>query len=62
MASLTDALKEHVNGNMVFWLNHHDLKVLNGQLTDVRDDHVVMRSGDQTYYIPYSGIVAVRSA
>jgi hypothetical protein len=61
MKSLEAALKPLVNREVAAWLNHHDLKVLTGRLTEVNTEHVVIRTGaDQTYFIPYTGIVAVR--
>lgn len=61
MPSLEAALKPYVNREVAAWLNHHDLKVLTGRLAEVAADHIVIRTGaDQTYLIPYGGIVAVR--
>jgi ribosome maturation factor RimP len=61
MNSLEAALKQLVNREVAAWLNHHDLKVLTGRLMEVHPEHIVVRSGaDQNYYIPYTGIVAVR--
>ena len=43
------------------WLNHPDLKVLTGRLMEVHPEHIVVRTGaDQSYFIPYDAIVAVR--
>jgi len=60
MTSLESALKALVNRDVAAWLNHHDLKVLTGRLVAVDADHIVMKSGDHTYFIPYNAIVAVR--
>lgn len=61
MNSLETALKPHVNREVAAWLNHPDLKVLTGRLVEVNTEHVVIRTGaDQTYFIPWSGLVAVR--
>ena len=61
MNSLEAALKPLVNREVAAWLNHHDLKVLAGRLMEVHPEHIVVRTGtDQSYYIPYSAVVAVR--
>ena len=61
MNSLETALKPHLNREVAAWLDHHDLKVLTGRLTEVNSDHIVLRTGaDQTYFIPWGGPVAVR--
>ena len=62
MESLKAALTHLVNRDVVTWLNHHDLKVLNGRLVEAKDQHIVMRSGEHTFLIPYTAIVAARSA
>jgi len=61
MASLQDALRGLVGREIAAWLNHHDLKVLTGRLTEVNAEHIVLQTGsNQTYFVPYGGIVAVR--
>jgi hypothetical protein len=61
MPSLEAALKPYVNREVAAWLNHHDLKVLTGRLVEIAGDHIVLATGaNQTYLIPYGGIVAVR--
>ena len=60
MKSLENALTGHLNREVAAWLNHHDLKVLTGRLTEVRAEHIVIKSGDHTYPIPYHAIAAVR--
>ena len=62
MESLRAALNQLINRDVVTWLNHHDLKVLNGRLVDVKEEHIVVRSGEHTFLIPYTAIVAARSA
>jgi len=62
MQSLQAALMQLINRDVVIWLNHHDLKVLNGRLLEARTEHIVMKSGEHTFFIPYTAIVAARSA
>lgn len=63
MNSLEAALKPFLNRDMAVWLNHHDLKVLNGRLLEVHSDHILLRSGaDQSYFIPYHSVTAFRPA
>ena len=62
MQSLQLALSQLLNRDAVVWLNHHDLKVLNGRLIDGKAEHSVMKSGEHTFLIPYTAIVAARSA
>jgi ribosome maturation factor RimP len=60
MKSLESALTPYLNREVAAWLNHHDLKVLTGRLLEVRTEHIVLKSGDHTYLIPYNAIAAVR--
>ncbi|HVB15818.1 MAG TPA: hypothetical protein VNF04_04740 [Stellaceae bacterium] len=60
MPSLEGALKPLVNRDVAAWLAHPDLKVLNGRLIEVQAEHLVLKSGDNTYLIPYHALVAVR--
>ena len=60
MKSLESALTALLNKEVAAWLNHHDLKVLTGRLIEIGTDHIVLKTGDQTYFIPYNAIVAVR--
>jgi ribosome maturation factor RimP len=62
MKSLETALTQLINRDVVVWLNHHDLKVLNGRLVEIRPEHIALKSGEHTFFIPYSAIVAARSA
>ena len=62
MESLKAALTQLINRDVVTWLNHHDLKVLNGRLVEVKPEHIVVRSGEHMFLIPYTAIVAARSA
>jgi len=62
MQSLQTALTQLLNRDVVVWLNHHDLKVLNGRLIEIRTEHITMKSGEHTFLIPYTAIVAARSA
>ena len=62
MKSLETALTQLINRDVVTWLNHHDLKVLNGRLIEVRPEHIVVKSGEHTFFIPYTAIVAARAA
>ena len=62
MTSLATALRPLVNRDVAVWLNHHDLKVLAARLVEVQDEHIVLKSGDQTYFVPYTAITAVRPA
>ena len=60
MSSLVAALKNIANRKVAIWLNHIEFKVLAGRLTEVQDEHLVLRVADSVYYIPYHAIVAVR--
>jgi ribosome maturation factor RimP len=60
MKSLESALTTLVNREVAAWLNHHDLKVITGRLIEVSTEHIVIKAGDNTYFIPYNAIVAVR--
>ncbi|HEV8678378.1 MAG TPA: hypothetical protein VGQ90_03300 [Stellaceae bacterium] len=62
MESLKAALSQLINRDVVTWLSHQDLKVLNGRLVEVKNEHIVLRSGEHTFLIPYTAIVAARSA
>ena len=43
---------------MVF-LNHPDLRTLNGRLVGVQSEHIVIRAG-QDYHIRYIALIAAR--
>jgi ribosome maturation factor RimP len=61
MNSLHAALTAHFNREVAVWLNHHDLKVLTGRLTEISADHFTIKTGaDQTYLIPYGTVAAIR--
>src|SRR5438105_3720110 len=60
MTSLVTALKNLVNREVAVWLNHPEFKVIAGRLVDVQAEHVELRVGDSTYYIPCGALVAVR--
>jgi ribosome maturation factor RimP len=62
MQSLQTALTQLINRDVVTWLNHHDLKVINGRLIAVQTEHIVLKSGEHTFFIPFNAIVAARSA
>lgn len=60
MTSLEDSLRGLVGREVAAWLNHHDLKVLTGRLTEVAGEHIVIKVGEQSYFISTGAIVAVR--
>ena len=60
MTSLAVALKNITNREVAVWLNHPEFKVIAGRLVDVQPEHIELRVGDSTYYIPCDAIVAVR--
>ena len=60
MTSLATALKNLTNREVAIWLNHPEFKVIAGRLVDVQAEHLELRVADSVYYIPCSGIVAVR--
>ena len=47
---------------IIVWLNHPELKTMNGKLIDVGADHVAILADNHTYIVPYTAIVAVRNA
>ena len=62
MASLQKQLADLKGGRVILWLNHAELKSVNGTLTNVEPEHVAVVFDSHTYLIPYSAIVAVRAA
>jgi ribosome maturation factor RimP len=62
MASLQKDLSPIRGADVAVWLNHAELRSLGGRLMSVQNEHIVVRTGDQDYYIPYTAIAAVRRA
>ena len=62
MASLQKQLTNLKGGRVILWLNHPELKSVNGMLTNVEPEHVTVVFDSHTYLIPYSAIVAARAA
>jgi ribosome maturation factor RimP len=60
MDSMERELVAHRGQEVAAWLRHADLKVLTGRLTKIESEHVVLVSGEHTYYIPYDAIAAIR--
>jgi hypothetical protein len=59
MVSLQNALGPMQGSEIMVFLNHPDLRTLNGRLIAVQSEHIVIRAG-QDYHIPYLSLVAVR--
>lgn len=60
MQSMERELAAHRGQEVAAWMRHPDLKVLTGRLTKVESDHIVLVTGENTYYIPYNALAAVR--
>jgi hypothetical protein len=61
MQSLQDQLGSLIGTGIIVWMNHPEQKMFNGQLTEVKSDHLSILVTDKTYWIPYHAISAVRS-
>lgn len=62
MPSLQNQLTDLKGGRVILWLDHPELKSVNGTLVDVQPEHVAVVVDSHTYLVPYSAIVAARAA
>jgi hypothetical protein len=63
MLSLKSQLYPLIGSGVILWLNHPELKTINGQLTDVQPHHLALVDDQgHSYVVPYNGIVALRPA
>lgn len=60
MQSFETAMRSLMHRQIVVWLNHPDLKSLGGTITRVYEEHFEVTSDQNTYYIPYMSVTAVR--
>lgn len=61
MITLQQQLTQLIGSGIILWINHPELKTLNGNLTEVNPRHIAMVVDGKTYWIPYESIAAVRS-
>jgi hypothetical protein len=53
-------MRSLLHRQIIVWFNHPDLKSLSGQITRVYEEHFEVSNDQNTYYIPYTAVVAVR--
>ena len=62
MATPQEELKDFQGRRVILWLNHPELKTINGALTNVETDHLEVTFDNHPYLVPYSAIAAIRGA
>jgi hypothetical protein len=62
MATLQEELRDFQGRRIILWLNHPELKTINGALTSVEPDHLELSFDNNAYLVPYSAIAAIRAA
>jgi ribosome maturation factor RimP len=62
MPSLQQQLARIVGAKVIVWMNHPELRTMNGTLADVEADHIGVMVETHTYFVPYNAIIAVRAA
>lgn len=62
MMSLQTELSTLTGAKIILWLNHPELKSMNGTLTKVEADHIEVVVDQRAYLITCTSIVAIRAA
>lgn len=62
MTSLQQKLATMTGDKVIVWVNHPELKTMNGMLVDVEPEHIAIMVDTHTYFVPYTAIAALRSA